>query len=660
MSSFKWPPAGGNAGTITEIDTNHGVTGGPITTSGTISLADIADQTVLGNVSGGTTFPIALSKTQLTTLVNAFSSSLSGAAPASGGGTANFLRADGSWAVPPGATSGTVTSVSVVSANGFAGTVATATTTPAITLSTSISGILSGNGTAISAASTTGSGSVVLATAPTMTSPVVGTQSQGDASTKAASTAYVDTAIANALAGVNPAVAVQAATTAAGDTSGFTYNNGVSGVGATFTGSINTAVTIDGYTFTALGQRLLVKNDTQSPSGAFNGVYYVTQVQTGILPPILTRALDYNTPSDMNNTGAIPVINGTTNGTTSWVLTSLVVTVGTTPLTFTKFTRNPADYLLVANNLSDVNSASTSRSNLGLSNVLTGLTGDGTAAASGVGTAALTLASVASAGTTGSSTSIPAITIDVKGRVTSVSGNVVIAPAGTLTGTTLAANVVTSSLTSVGTIATGVWNGTAVDVAHGGTGNTTFTAYSVVCAGTTATGVFQNVSGVGTSGQVLTSNGASALPTWQGAAATTTIAMLAQAVPTGTITASTLSDAIIGTVIFDTNSAYNNATGVYTIPTTGYYRIDASLNVEGTTAAGKFCIIQLTKNTSTILARSLVWCVSTEGEAFPQLHITASFTATDTLRLQILTNITSPTFAGGNSPYSFFSILNVH
>lgn len=47
---------------------------------------------------------------------------------------------------------GTVTSVSVVSANGFAGTVATSTTTPAITLSTTITGILKGNGTAISAA----------------------------------------------------------------------------------------------------------------------------------------------------------------------------------------------------------------------------------------------------------------------------------------------------------------------------------------------------------------------------------------------------------------------------------------------------------------------------------------------------------------------------
>ena len=47
---------------------------------------------------------------------------------------------------------GTVTSTSVVSANGFAGTVATATSTPAITISTTITGVLKGNGTAISAA----------------------------------------------------------------------------------------------------------------------------------------------------------------------------------------------------------------------------------------------------------------------------------------------------------------------------------------------------------------------------------------------------------------------------------------------------------------------------------------------------------------------------
>lgn len=54
--------------------------------------------------------------------------------------------------VDSAAGAGTVTSVSVVSANGFAGTVATATVTPAITISTTITGVLKGNGTAISAA----------------------------------------------------------------------------------------------------------------------------------------------------------------------------------------------------------------------------------------------------------------------------------------------------------------------------------------------------------------------------------------------------------------------------------------------------------------------------------------------------------------------------
>ena len=55
-------------------------------------------------------------------------------------------------------------------------------------------------------------------------------------------------------------------------------------------------------------------------------------------------------------------------------------------------------------------------------------------------------------------------------------------------------------------------------VANGGTGLSTTTAYGLIAAGTTSTGNFQQVSGTGTSGQVLTSNGAGALPTWQAGA----------------------------------------------------------------------------------------------------------------------------------------------
>ncbi len=60
-------------------------------------------------------------------------------------------RQNSAW-VYLGAGGGTVTTVSVASANGFGGSVANATTTPAITVSTSITGVLKGNGTAISAA----------------------------------------------------------------------------------------------------------------------------------------------------------------------------------------------------------------------------------------------------------------------------------------------------------------------------------------------------------------------------------------------------------------------------------------------------------------------------------------------------------------------------
>jgi hypothetical protein len=56
-------------------------------------------------------------------------------------------------------------------------------------------------------------------------------------------------------------------------------------------------------------------------------------------------------------------------------------------------------------------------------------------------------------------------------------------------------------------------------VANGGTGLATTTAYGLIAAGTTSTGNFQQVSGTGTSGQLLTSNGAGALPTWQDAPA---------------------------------------------------------------------------------------------------------------------------------------------
>jgi len=54
-----------------------------------------------------------------------------------------------------------------------------------------------------------------------------------------------------------------------------------------------------------------------------------------------------------------------------------------------------------------------------------------------------------------------------------------------------------------------------VVVADGGSGRATATAYAVICGGTTATAAHQSIASVGTANQVLTSNGAGALPTFQ-------------------------------------------------------------------------------------------------------------------------------------------------
>lgn len=58
-----------------------------------------------------------------------------------------------------------------------------------------------------------------------------------------------------------------------------------------------------------------------------------------------------------------------------------------------------------------------------------------------------------------------------------------------------------------------------ISVVEGGTGDASLTAYSVICGGTAATNPVQSVASLGNAGEVLTSNGAAALPTWQAAAA---------------------------------------------------------------------------------------------------------------------------------------------
>ena len=85
-------------------------------------FASMANNTVKGNVSGGSSAPSDLSVTQVKTLIGPFSSSTTGLVPASSGvgETSKFLKGDGSWGVP---TVGAATSVAnaVTFNNGGAG-----------------------------------------------------------------------------------------------------------------------------------------------------------------------------------------------------------------------------------------------------------------------------------------------------------------------------------------------------------------------------------------------------------------------------------------------------------------------------------------------------------------------------------------------------------
>jgi hypothetical protein len=85
-----------------------------------------------------------------------------------------------------------------------------------------------------------------------------------------------------------------------------------------------------------------------------------------------------------------------------------------------------------------------------------------------------------------------------------------------------------TTATSTGISGSAITTGT-VGVSVGGTGANSATAYAVQCGGTTSTGAHQSIASVGTSGQVLTSNGAAALPTFQTISTTPTTAQVLNA-----------------------------------------------------------------------------------------------------------------------------------
>ena len=146
-------------------------------------------------------------------------------------------------------------------------------------------------------------------------------------STDAATKQYVD----DVAQGLNIHAASYAATTA---NLNATYSNGSSGVGATLTNAgTQAAFTTDGVT-PSLNDRILVKDQT---AAAQNGIYTLTTVGSGSTNWVLTRATDFDTPTEIAGGDFTFVDNGTTLANTGWVQVDEVTSVGSDPIIWQQF-----------------------------------------------------------------------------------------------------------------------------------------------------------------------------------------------------------------------------------------------------------------------------------------------------------------------------------
>ena len=126
-----------------------------------------------------------------------------------------------------------------------------------------------------------------------------------------------------------------------------TYVNGTSGVGATLTNAgTQAALTIDGVAL-AVGNRVLVKDQTTALQ---NGVYTVTNIGSASTNWVLTRATDYDVIAQTVRGDTVSVISGTVNSSSLWMLTSSITTIGTDSFTFATTDRNSFTSILGTNN----------------------------------------------------------------------------------------------------------------------------------------------------------------------------------------------------------------------------------------------------------------------------------------------------------------------
>jgi len=329
---------GGNLTTVGLVSATGNVAGGNITTAGVVEAT--------GNVIGG----------NITTV---------GVVAATGNVSGGNITTAGEVEATGNITGGNVDGGNLVSANFFTGTLIDGTSNITITNNGNIDLVSAGNSTAVisgtglditgtvdangagtfgsiitpSVTGTTGNLTLTAGSSddyveirPTGTGQVhVGgfkIESLGapTASTDAATKQYVDD-LAQGLAIQAPAIVASTGTLATMSGGTVTYDNGTAGVGATLTISGSTLTAIDGVTLST-DDRIVIKDESTS---AHNGIYTYTS------STVLTRATDFDTPTEMAGGDFVFIQQGTIYNDTGWVMTDPVTTVGTSDVTFVQF-----------------------------------------------------------------------------------------------------------------------------------------------------------------------------------------------------------------------------------------------------------------------------------------------------------------------------------
>ena len=452
------------------------------------------------------------------TLGAATATSINGLALTSSTGTLTIANSKTLTASNTLTFTGTDSSSVAFSAGGTVAYVADKLSAFAATTSSELAGVISDE---------TGSGSLVFASSPTLVTPTLGaalatsvTATSGNMTVGAASgnnsvnlvptgTGTVDVANKRITSVAEPTQSSDAATknyvdavktgldvkdsVIATTTANLaaTYSNGTSGVGATLTNSGTQAAITIDGRVLVVGERVLVKDQT---TGLQNGFYKVTTVGTASVNWVLTRTVDADEDSEITPGAFTFVEEGTVGANNGYVCTNVgAITVGTTAITFVQFS--------------------------GAGSVIAG---------DGLTKTGNTLNVVGTAGRI----SIAADAVDISSSY-----------------------VGQATITTLGTITTGTWQGSVIDGTYGGTGVAN-TGKTITLGGNLTTSGAHSTTVTTTANTTVTLPVSGTLATLAGTETFTNKTLpspvIATIVNSGTLTLPTSTDTLVGRATTDT------------------------------------------------------------------------------------------------------------